>query len=107
MKRRMVLFLVPAMMLIAAACGTGKESDKPSPVDTGAGASHEPITLTMWVPFSGREYEDLTPAFDAFEAQYPWITLKITPGLGENDDKVLAAIWAGNPPDSVMSWSLD
>ena len=28
-------------------------------------------------------------------------------GIGENDDKVLAAIRAGNPPDAVMSWSLD
>jgi len=45
--------------------------------------------------------------FESFQDEYPWITLKITPGLGENDDKVLAAIRAGNPPDAVMSWSLD
>jgi multiple sugar transport system substrate-binding protein len=65
------------------------------------------VTIEMWVPFSGREYKDLTPVLESFEDQYPWITLKITPGLGENDDKVLAAIRAGNPPDAVMSWSLD
>ncbi len=105
MKRRGLLLLPVSLMLVAAACGTGKEEKSPTPIKTNV--SQEPVTIEMWVPFSGREYKDLTPVLQGFMDKYPWITLKITPGLGENDEKVLAAIRAGNPPDAVMSWSLD
>ena len=105
--KRMRLLLVPVVMLVAGSCSAGGGDKGPSPIDTAKGASHAPVTIEMWVPFSGREYEDLTPVLQRFQDEYPWITLKITPGLGENDEKVLAAIRAGNPPDAVMSWSLD
>jgi len=49
----------------------------------------------------------MSVVFDMFEQEYPWITVEVRPGIGENDEKVLAAIRAGNPPDAVMSWSLD
>ena len=61
----------------------------------------------MWVPFGGAEYKKMSVVFDMFEQEYPWITVDVRPGIGENDEKVLAAIRAGNPPDAVMSWSLD
>jgi multiple sugar transport system substrate-binding protein len=49
----------------------------------------------------------MSVVFDMFEQEYPWITVDVRTGIGENDEKVLAAIRAGNPPDAVMSWSLD
>jgi len=106
MKRGMVLLAV--FGVIAAACTAGTEDQgAPAPIDTGADASHDPVTISMWVPFGGAEYKKMSVVFDMFEQEYPWITVDVRPGIGENDEKVLAAIRAGNPPDAVMSWSLD
>jgi multiple sugar transport system substrate-binding protein len=105
MRWRILTGLV-AMGLLAAACTAGGDEEGAAPpADTSS--DQEPVTLTMWVPFSGREYRDLAPVFEGFTEAYPWITLDLRPGLGENDEKMLAAIRAGNPPDAVMSWSLD
>ena len=103
------MILVAALGLIAAACTAGNESvSTPSPIDTSdANASHAPVTISMWVPFAGAEYDKVAQVFDMFHQKYPWITVDVRTGIGENDDKVLAAIRAGNPPDAVMSWSLD
>jgi len=106
MKRLMIV--LAAFGLLAAACTAGTEDEgAPEPIATGATASHDPVTISMWIPFSGAEADKVTPVFDMFQEQYPWITVDVREGIGENDDKVLAAIRAGNPPDAVMSWSLD
>jgi len=106
MKRGMVLLAV--FGVIAAACTAGTEDQgAPAPIETGPDASHEPVTISMWVPFPGAEYKKMSVVFDMFEQEYPWITVDVRTGIGENDEKVLAAIRAGNPPDAVMSWSLD
>jgi multiple sugar transport system substrate-binding protein len=95
-----------AFVLLAAACTAGNgSSDAPSAIDTNA--SHAPVTISMWIPFTGREFGDVKKAFAAFEDTYPWITVDLTYGYGEDDGKVLAAIRSGTPPDAVMSWSLD
>ena len=107
MKR--LAIVVAAFGLIAAACtaGTEDQGTAPAPLETGSGASHEPVTISMWIPFGGAEAEKVLPVFDMFEQKYPWITVDIHKGFGENDDKVLAAISSGDPPDAVMSWTLD
>jgi multiple sugar transport system substrate-binding protein len=97
-----------AVVLAATACTAGDDDDA-----GGDGVEvldpegdHEPVTISLWVPFTGREFEGLQPVFDSFEDKYPWITLDVTEGV-EDDDQVVAAIRAGNPPDAVMSFSLD
>jgi multiple sugar transport system substrate-binding protein len=97
-----------AVVLAATACTAGDDDDA-----GGDGVEvldpegdHEPVTISLWVPFTGREFEGLQPVFDGFEDKYPWITLDVTEGV-EDDDQVVAAIRAGNPPDAVMSFSLD
>ena len=106
MKRWMVLLAV--FGVIAAACTAGTEDQgAPAPIETGADVSHAPATVSIWVPFAGAEYKKMSVVFDMFEQEYPWITVDVRTGIGENDEKVLAAIRAGNPPDAVMSWSLD
>jgi multiple sugar transport system substrate-binding protein len=106
--KRLVIVLA-AFGLLAAACtaGTEDQGTAPAPLETGSGASHDPVTISMWIPFGGAEADKVLPVFDMFEQEYPWITVDIHKGFGENDDKVLAAISSGNPPDAVMSWSLD
>jgi multiple sugar transport system substrate-binding protein len=106
MKRWMVLLSV--FGVIAAACTAGTEDQgAPAPIETGPDVSHAPATVSIWVPFAGAEYKKMSVVFDMFEQEYPWITVDVRTGLGENDEKLLAAIRAGNPPDAVMSWSLD
>ena len=104
--RRLVIVLA-ALGLLAAACTAGTEDQgAPEPIATGASASHDPVTISMLIPFSGAEADKVAPVFDMFHEQYPWITVDVGGGFGENDDKVLAAIRAGNPPDALMSWTL-
>ncbi len=98
--------VVAAVILAMTACTAGDD-------DAGGGVEvldpegdHEPVTISLWVPFTGREFDGLQPVFDGFEEKYPWITLDVTEGV-EDDDQVVAAIRAGNPPDAVMSFSLD
>jgi multiple sugar transport system substrate-binding protein len=92
--------------LVAAACTAGGgSSDTPSAVDTGSGASHAPVELNMWGAWTGRELQQFNKIFDGFTEKYPWITVKSTGGV--NDQKIIAAISAGNPPDTVLSFTLD
>ncbi len=94
------------LVLVAAACSAGTPAaQSPSAINTQQ--SHAPVTISMWIPFTGREFGDVKKAFQSFHNAYPWITVKLTYGYGEDDDKVLAAIRSGTPPDAVMSWSLD
>ena len=106
MRKRFALAVAASFALLAAACTAGSGGgDAPSPVDPNA--EHEPVTLEMWIPFSAdHEVAGVQATFDAFEDQYPWITMKVTTGV-EDDAKTLAAIRAGDPPDAVMSWALD
>jgi multiple sugar transport system substrate-binding protein len=105
------LIVVAVFGLVAGACTAGGESEGEAPEGVGSSPepaeSQEPVTLEMWIPFSAEhEVAGVQQVFDRFEAAYPWITVNVTTGV-EDDQKVLAAIRAGNPPDAVMSWSLD
>jgi multiple sugar transport system substrate-binding protein len=106
MRKRFALAVAASFALLAAACTAGNGgSDAPSPVDPNA--EHDPVTLEMWIPFSAEhEVAGVQATFDAFQAEYPWITMNVTTGV-EDDAKTLAAIRAGDPPDAVMSWALD
>jgi multiple sugar transport system substrate-binding protein len=95
-----------AVALLLSACTAGDDDDAGGVEVVDPDADHEPVTISLWVPFTGREYEGLKPVFDAFEDEYSWITLDVTEGV-EDDDQVVAAIRAGDPPDAVMSFSLD
>ncbi|HKA85526.1 MAG TPA: extracellular solute-binding protein [Acidimicrobiales bacterium] len=99
--------LAAAVILAATACTAGDDDDAGGGVEVlDPDGDHEPVTVSLWVPFTGREFEGLQPVFDGFEDKYPWITLDVTEGV-EDDDQVVAAIRAGDPPDAVMSFSLD
>ena len=58
-------------------------------------ASHAPVTLEMWGAWTGRELEQFNTIFDGFTEKYPWITVNSIGGV--NDQKILAAISAGEP----------
>jgi multiple sugar transport system substrate-binding protein len=96
-----------SVTFVLVACTAGDSGDDSGGVEVlDPNGKHDDVTVSFWVPFTGREFEELQPVFDGFEEKYPWITLDVTEGV-EDDDQVVAAIRAGNPPDAVMSFSLD
>ena len=99
------LIAMATFALVAAACTAGGGDDTPSAIDTGSDASHAPVTLEMWGAWTGRELKQFNTIFDGFTEKYPWITVNSTGGV--NDQKILAAISAGDPPDTVLSFTLD
>jgi multiple sugar transport system substrate-binding protein len=104
MKRWMVAFATFA--LLAAACTAGDDDQAVEAIDTGADASHEPVTIEMWSAWTSKEeLADFDKIFEGFQEQYPWITVK---SVGNVDDtKQLAAINSGTPPDAMLSFSFD
>jgi multiple sugar transport system substrate-binding protein len=103
MKR--VFALLTAALLTAAACTAGSEEVTPETIDTEA--SHAPVTISFWHGWSvPHEVKSLDQIVSRFEEQYPWITVKTTPGV-DDDTKIVAAINGGNPPDAVSSFRPD
>jgi multiple sugar transport system substrate-binding protein len=104
------LVVLAALGLIAAACTAGGD-DGEVPEDLGETGTpaeeQEPVTIRMWIPFSAdHEVAGVQQVFDRFQEAYPWITVDVRTNVA-SDQKVISAIRAGNPPDAVMSWSLD
>ncbi len=100
MKR--LLSMLAVSVVLAAACTAGEEEGPATGTPAG---SPEPVTITIWGQWSGRELTQFNQIFDGFTETYPWITVK---SVGSKDDPaVIAAIRAGNPPDAVLSFSLD
>jgi len=95
-----------ALAVVATACTAGGSSSSSPPPSINPSASHAPVTISFWTEWSDpSEFATFNEAVDGFEAKYPWITVDAKKGL--TDDKILAAISAGNPPDAVLSFGLD
>lgn len=98
--------MLAAFALLASACTAGGGEDEPPPQPSvDAGSEQEPVTITIWGEWTGREYKDWIRIYDRFEELYPWITVE--PKGGINDNKLTAAINAGNPPDAILSFGVD
>lgn len=101
--KRLLLYVgiaaVAALVLgLAAGCGGGTSSS-PSPL--ASGASHEPVTLTVWHPWTVKsEKQGFATAVKGFEARYPWIKLNIVtfPNSDEFDQTLMKNINAGTAP---------
>lgn len=92
---------------LAAGCGGGTSSS-PSPL--ASGASHEPVTLTVWHPWTVKsEKQGFATAVKGFETQYPWIKLNIVafPNSDEFDQTLMKNINAGTAPDVAISFGPD
>ncbi len=95
--------VLAAIGLLAVACSSGSSS---SPQTINPSESHAPVTISMWSEWTSKAETDVfNKVFDMFHEQYPWITVDSRTGL--TDNKITAAINAGNPPDSVLSFGVD
>ena len=104
MKR--ILVSLAAVSLLAGACTAGGGTQPSVAPSVNPSASLAPVTITMWTEWSSkREFDQFNQAISGFHQQYPWITVNTVKGL--TDDKILAAISAGNPPDALLSFGVD
>jgi multiple sugar transport system substrate-binding protein len=102
--RRRAVALVAFAFLVAACTAGGGGSSTPETIDPSE--SHAPVTLRMWSEWtSPEETEVFNAIFDGFTEQYPWITVDSRTGL--TDQKIIAAINAGDAPDAVLSFGVD
>jgi len=112
MKRLLLTIAIVAAatfaLVLAAGCGGGGSSSSPTPV--ASGGSHEPVTITVWHPWTVKsEKEGFATAVAGFEKQYPWITLNIVtfPNSDEFDQTLMKNINAGTAPDVAISFGPD
>ena len=97
------LIVVATFALVAAACTAGGEDE--GPAETAPTGPQEPVTLEMWGAWTGRELRQFNQIFDGFTEEHPNITVNSTGGVG--DQRIINAINAGEPPDVVLSFTLD
>jgi multiple sugar transport system substrate-binding protein len=94
-----------ALALFVAACTAGGGSTN-GPVETvDPNAQHDPLTLTVWSNFSGREGKITTSVLESIKQKYPWMTVKHV--LGKDDEAIQRAINGGTPPDVAISFTPD
>jgi len=96
--------VLAAVALALAACTAGgggaKTPTTSKTVDT------TPKTITFWEGFSANhEKAAIRAAVAKFHARYPWITVKLTDAI--TDENIVNAIHGGNPPDAAMSFTTD
>lgn len=111
MKRLLLTIAIVAAatfaLVSAAGCGGGSSS---SPTPIASGGSHEPVTITVWHPWTVKsEKQGFATAVAGFEKQYPWITLNIVtfPNSDEFDQTLIKNINAGTAPDVAISFGPD
>ena len=89
-----------AASILAAGCTPGTNAPAP------AATAPEPTgTVEFWHQFTDRESAAIEGIVKDFQAKYPKVTVHITDG--QDDDKTLQAIGAGNGPDLAQSFSTD
>jgi multiple sugar transport system substrate-binding protein len=103
MRRRLVGLLVLAVLAAACTAGGGS-SDKPA-ATVDPNAQHDPLTLTVWSNFSGREGKVTTSVLESVKQKYPWMTVKHV--QGKDDEAIQRAINGGTPPDVAISFQPD
>jgi multiple sugar transport system substrate-binding protein len=89
-----------ATVVLAAACTPGSGAP-----DVAATAPEPSGTVEFWHQFTDRESEAIASIVADFTAKYPKVHVNITDG--QDDDKTLQAIGAGNGPDIAQSFSTD
>lgn len=102
---RRALALVAVVALVGVAC-TGDGGSTMS-TSSNPSASHEPVTITVW-DYYGTATPFSKEVIQAFEDQYPWITVDHQAvGYEATHDKFTVSVSGGAPPDLAtvdMTW---
>ena len=89
---------VALVLLTALAIGASFASARPTQADKPAAT-----TLTIWVGWSARELSEFKKVVTEYDAKNAAVDVKVVGSI--NDDKIIAAIRAGNAPDVVSSFT--
>jgi multiple sugar transport system substrate-binding protein len=100
---RRLLGGLAVFVIVAVGCTAGGGGESPATVNPSG--SHEPVTITIWGAWTGRELRQFNKIFDGFTQKYPWIHVKSVGDVG--DQKIVAAINSGQPPDVALSFTPD
>src|SRR4051812_12433525 len=104
--RRSALVMAALLPTIAiAACGGGSKGGGGGSGNAPAKFDGKPVTITLWNGFTSRELGILNGVVKDFERSHPSIKVKSVGGV--NDDKLIAGLRGGNPPDVMQSFSTD
>jgi multiple sugar transport system substrate-binding protein len=94
MRRTVAALAVAAAALGAVAIASGSTK----------GSDHAHATkLTIWVGWSARELKEFKSVVSEYDAKNKDVEVKVVGGI--NDDKIIAAMRAGNAPDVVSSFT--
>ena len=96
MRRWQAVVGLTAALVIAASVAAG----------TSLGSAHVakgPTKLTLWVGWSARELSEFKKVVAEYDKAHPDITVSMVGGI--TDNKIVAAIRAGNAPDVVSSFN--
>src|SRR3954451_12406757 len=85
-----------------AACGGGGGGGTKT---TGTADLTKPVTLTVWSGFSERELGVWNSVLNGFHKLHPAVKIKSVGAVDNN--KIVAAIRGGNPPDVALSFETD
>ncbi|WP_028060612.1 extracellular solute-binding protein [Candidatus Solirubrobacter pratensis] len=91
---------------VIVGCGGGGSKDSGNASSTGKAAQatpDKPVTLDVWVGWSARELKVFKSVAAEYTKLHPKVTVNVTGGI--NDNKIVAAIRAGNAPDVVSSFN--
>jgi multiple sugar transport system substrate-binding protein len=91
---------VAAAAALLAALAIGASLASASPTHTGKASA---TTLTIWVGWSARELSEFKKVVQEYDAKNKDVEVKVVGGI--NDDKIIAALRAGNGPDVVSSFT--
>ncbi len=91
---------VAAAAAVLAALAVGASLASASPTHTGKASA---TTLTVWVGWSARELSEFKKVVQEYDAKNKDVEVKVVGGI--NDDKIIAALRAGNGPDVVSSFT--
>jgi multiple sugar transport system substrate-binding protein len=94
MKRVAAAVVLLGVLAIGASLAAAKPAKK---------GSTKATTLTVWVGWSARELNEFNKVVKEYDAKHPDVTVKVVGGI--NDDKIIAALRAGNGPDVVSSFT--
>jgi len=103
-RRRSTALLAAAagFSLLVSACGS---SDTTVAAPSSSAATKLTGTVTFWHFFTDREADGIQKAVDKFVALNPGVKVEVK--KGQDDDKTIQAIAAGQPIDVVLSYSTD
>ena len=93
------------LALVATGCSSGATDGGTVTAPASSAPAKLTGTVTFWHFFTDREAAAIQTAVDKFQAANPGVKVEVK--KGQDDDKTIQAIAAGQPIDVVLSYSTD